>query len=172
MNCRYCGADNRDSAKFCENCGGAIVAPAQVTTPAEETVNAAPETPVENTTPAPQAYEPYTAYQQPAMNEQGYQPYNPNAYRPYDYTTAPADTTPPANGLAIASLVCGILSLICCGAFTAIPAIICRVIAKSQGNKNAASTAGIICGGVSLALWVLGIVLGVVFSMAVPEIYW
>ncbi len=55
MNCRYCGADNRDSAKFCENCGGAIVAPAQVTTPAEETVNAAPENPVENTTPAPQA---------------------------------------------------------------------------------------------------------------------
>ncbi len=163
MICKYCGTENRDSAKFCENCGAAIVVGEAEPTP--ETVNV--ENTVNHTSPAPQNYRPYQA---PADNG-GYQPYDPNAYRPYEYNTMPVETTPPANGLAIASLVCGILSLVCCGAFTAIPAIICGVIAKSQGNKNAASTAGIVCGGISLALWVLGIVLGVVLSMVAPEIY-
>ena len=70
-------------------------------------------------------------------------------------------------GMAIAALVTGILSLTLCGLFTAIPAIICGHIGVKQADNGEASgrsmaMAGMIMGYASLALTVLGIILYVV----------
>ena len=70
-------------------------------------------------------------------------------------------------GMAIAALVTGILSLTLCGLFTAIPAIICGHIGVKQANNGEASgrsmaIAGMIMGYASLAITVLVIILYVV----------
>ncbi len=87
-----------------------------------------------------------------------------------------ADTPfqPPATGgqdqtLAIVSLVCGVLSIICCGAIAGIPAIITGYMAKNNVDSNPGqytgrgmALAGMILGGVSLvftALYLIYIVL-------------
>ena len=71
--------------------------------------------------------------------------------------------------IAIASLVLGIcsLTLICCGGFViGIPAVICGVIAIKQANRGEASgkgmaIAGVITGGISLALFVSYLILAI-----------
>lgn len=65
------------------------------------------------------------------------------------------------NGLAIASLVMGILSPLCCGCFTALPAIICGHIALSQISKSPLQSGK----GLAIAGLVLGY-LGIVLSIA------
>lgn len=72
-------------------------------------------------------------------------------------------------GMAIAALVTGILSLTLCGLFTAIPAIICGHIGVKQADNGEASgrsmaMAGMIMGYASLAITVLGIILWVVIA--------
>lgn len=88
-----------------------------------------------------------------------------------------------SKGLSLASMICGIVSLVfatvgtcCCGfipivgpigqllvvVLTAIAAIIMGFIGKSKGAPGFAIT-GIICGGVSLVLLVIGVVLVIVF---------
>ncbi len=58
-------------------------------------------------------------------------------------------------GTAIASLVTGILSFLCCGPFTGIPAIICGHIAKKRINEQPDRLTG---GGLALAGLILGYV--------------
>ncbi len=78
----------------------------------------------------------------------------------------------PADGLAITSLVLGILSPLCFGPLTGIPAVICGHIAKKKINesgqlstKGGMATAGLVLGYVSIIFWVLYIVF--VVAMAV-----
>lgn len=89
---------------------------------------------------------------------------------PYDGTGQPVPMqTGGSQGLAIASLVLGIcsLTLICCGGFVVgIPAVICGVIAIKQANRGEASgkgmaIAGVITGGISLALFVSYLILAI-----------
>ncbi len=83
---------------------------------------------------------------------------------------------PPTSGLAIASLVCGILSLIMCyvNAVVAIPAIICghmamKRIKESRGQiaGHGMALAGLICGYIGLAFQLLTI--GVIAVAVVSE---
>jgi hypothetical protein len=68
---------------------------------------------------------------------------------------------PKNSGKAIAALVCGILSLICCGIFAAIPAIILGVL----GRREIDASGGIVTGrGMATAGLVLGII-GIVLSV-------
>lgn len=65
-----------------------------------------------------------------------------------------------SEGLAIASLICGILSLVCCccnllGLALGIAAIVCAVLAQRRGSSGMA-IAGLVCG-----------IIGCLFSMAV-----
>jgi hypothetical protein len=90
----------------------------------------------------------------------------------------PADTPPQpfapsaSNGLAIASLILGIVSFLGFGLLTGIPAIITGVIAlKKQQQERGISIAGIILGSISTLLSILFIlflvllfILGAVFS--------
>ncbi len=77
----------------------------------------------------------------------------------------------PTQGLQITALVCGILSCVCCGALTALPAIICGHIARSKMVALTGSTqgtgkalAGLILGYVGIGLTVIGVVLEIVLG--------
>ena len=65
---------------------------------------------------------------------------------------------PGTNGLAIASMICGILSLLCGGVFLGIPAVICGHLAlnrlKNPDNHQVGrgmAIAGLVCGYAGLA---------------------
>ena len=84
----------------------------------------------------------------------GYPPgYPPTGGYPYDYK-------PPGNGLAIASMVLGILSLVLWitvwGYIIMAPlAIIFGAVARKKGNTSGMATAGIVMGIISLSTGVL-----------------
>lgn len=69
---------------------------------------------------------------------------------------APAAKAPnPGIGLAIAGMVLGILSFLCFPAITGVLAIIFGAVAKSKGCTSGMATAGIVCGIIGIALWLL-----------------
>lgn len=70
------------------------------------------------------------------------------------------DTPPRKSGLAVTSLVLGILSVLGCTLFTGIPAIICGIIARTRARKTPESH-----GGDGLALG--GIITGSIGSVLV-----
>ncbi len=83
----------------------------------------------------------------------------PPGYGGYGYQPQPV---PPTSGLAIASLVCGVLGLFACYIFSAIPAVICghmalKKIRLSQGQMGGAGVAlaGVITGYVGIAATVV-----------------
>ena len=101
----------------------------------------------------------------PGYDQQGYPPgsygypgYGPSPYGPYAYGAY----APPRNsGLAIASMVCGIVGLVFCQIFC-VPAVIMGFVARrqirdSQGTQtgDAFAIAGLILGGLSALFLVL-----------------
>ncbi len=81
----------------------------------------------------------------------------------------PFQPPPAASGqdqtLAIVSLVCGVLSILCCGFLTGIPAIITGYMAKNNVDSNpnqyggrGLAIAGIVMGGISILFSILGII--------------
>ncbi|MHA6760624.1 DUF1707 and DUF4190 domain-containing protein [Streptacidiphilus sp. PAMC 29251] len=119
--------------------------------------------------PYPQPYghpQPYI-YAQPAPGPYGY-----GYQRPYDRYGNPFAPPPvyrrPKNGLAVASLVLGLAQLPTFGA-TAIPAVICGHIAKSQIHRqdeegDGMATAGLVLGWLGVAFWILIIFVSVASS--------
>ena len=61
----------------------------------------------------------------------------------------------PGKGLAIASLVCGIVSFFWAGIVLGILALIFGGVAKSKGYKGGMATAGIVLGIIGLALYII-----------------
>ena len=75
------------------------------------------------------------------------------------YTAAPAaNTAMPGKGLAIAGMILGIISLLCFPYITGTLGIIFGGIAKSKGCTSGMATAGIVCGVIGVALWLLMLV--------------
>jgi len=70
------------------------------------------------------------------------------------------------SGLAITSLVCGIISVTCLGIITGIPAIICGHIARSRIKKNPTTFSG---AGMALAGLILGYI-SIVLTIVIPFI--
>ena len=64
----------------------------------------------------------------------------------------PANSTA-GRGQAIASLVTGILGVVCCGP-CAIAALILSIVAKNQGNKSGMATAGLVLGIIGILIWI------------------
>lgn len=60
--------------------------------------------------------------------------------------------------LATASLVTGILGILCCGP-CAIAAIICSIVAKSKGNKSGMATAGLVLGIIGVVIIIINAIL-------------
>lgn len=79
---------------------------------------------------------------------------------------------PPTSGLAITSLVCGIVSLVTCLVFVGIPAVICGHMAMSQIANSPTpvagrgmALAGLVCGYLSVLI-MLSFAAMMIFSVA------
>ncbi|MES2923272.1 MAG: DUF4190 domain-containing protein [Verrucomicrobiota bacterium] len=79
---------------------------------------------------------------------------------------------PATSGLAIASLVCGIVSLVTCLVFIGIPAVICGHLAMNQIANSPTpmvgrgmALAGLVCGYLSVLI-MLSFIVTVIFSFA------
>ena len=77
----------------------------------------------------------------------------------------------PGKGLAIAAMVCGIVSFLCFSIILGPLAIIFGGVAKSKGCRSGMATAGIVCGAIAVALWLILMVAGVSFVNDINPIY-
>ncbi len=73
-----------------------------------------------------------------------------------------------SEGLAIASLICGILSIVCCccnllGLMLGIAAIVCAVLAQRRGSSGMA-VAGLVCGIIGCLLSMAVLIMVIVLS--------
>lgn len=105
-------------------------------------------------------------YQQPNYQQPNYQqqPYN-NGYNQYQQ---PANV--PGKGFAVASMVLGIISFFCTPIITGLLGIIFGGVAKSKGYRGGMATAGIVCGIIGLALWLLMVVfMGEIYTEMLEE---
>ena len=90
----------------------------------------------------------------------GGQNYNAgNAYNTYQ--TSGTNGQPPAHGKAVASLVLGIVGLVCRGVCGLI-GLILAISAKNEGNDEGIRKAGFILGIIGCALWAVGIVVAII----------
>lgn len=138
MYCKYCGTENTTNTKFCVNCGASVV---EETTQkvVEETVYAEPE--------HSQPVNEQPVYQQPTYEQPAYTP----------PTIEPQKEE--GKGLAIAGMVCGIISLFCFAFILGTLGIVFGCVAKSKGYKGGMATAGIVCGAIGIVAWLLMLIL-------------
>ena len=62
-------------------------------------------------------------------------------------------------GLGIASLVCGICSIVlCCCMPVGVAGLILGIVAKKKGDKSALSTIGIVLSILALVIWVINLI--------------
>ncbi|MBU4461252.1 MAG: DUF4190 domain-containing protein [Verrucomicrobia bacterium] len=107
---------------------------------------------------------------QPAPPQPPAPAFLPGTPRPGPNAVPPA--TPPNSGLAIASLVLGILSMVCAGILTAIPAVITGHMARGEIRKSAGridgdgmALTGLILGYITIALTVVALILLFAFGL-------
>lgn len=175
MKCNICGSEVKDGSKFCENCGAKL----EIENKPEEAVNAtAPAT--EENKPEERVYpervegqivseppkmesayaESTSSTSQSAGTEKATYTESASASQNVQGTVTPA----PSKGYAIASLVCGILSLVCCCCSplavvlggVAVGLGIYVVNAGLPGKEMA--IAGIVCGGIGLAIFLFSMI--------------
>ena len=186
--CTECGTENNGGSKFCCNCGSKLeqAAPVAAEAPVVEEVKAeaspyttpytagvAVETtpvaePVFETaapvfeTAAPVAEEIQIDYSQDTGSFSG----NTYTSQPQYYTAEPVAEKKGNKGFAIASLVCGILSIICCcfSCFSLVLAIaaiglgIVTLACKYDGKGMA--VAGIVMGGLGVTMFIAVLAIG------------
>lgn len=167
--CTMCGAENEKGAKFCVSCGNKLEMPAEkavnevaadaLTAEQGMDVNAETQADVTSTTAGEATVEPTTTYSQPATT--------------YYYAEPEPAKTGGYQGFAIASLICGIVALVCCPVaccgccfkvfewLLVIAAIALGIVTlvKAYAGKGMA-IAGIVCGGIAL--------LGLLMALIVP----
>ncbi|MBD5547400.1 MAG: zinc-ribbon domain-containing protein [Lachnospiraceae bacterium] len=183
--CTQCGNENEETSKFCRNCGARLQSPnTQEPDKQEDVVLSSEETmPVyekitdaEEQKPAPVLSQDeitinsYSGSEQ--QNNSNSSSANTNPYydvqSPQYYSSNQNETMQGGGhiGVAIASLVCGILSIICCcfslfsGAL-AVAAVVLGIItlcAKYDGKGMA--IAGIITGGIGFLIVIAMLVIG------------
>lgn len=92
---------------------------------------------------------------------------NHHPFDPTSDTDAPeySATPQPAHGFALAGLLCGIGSLVCCALPAGICGIVFGVTAKKQKNTSRMVTAGIVCGAIGTLLSVIAIVVSLIWLM-------
>ncbi len=82
----------------------------------------------------------------------------------FGYPTQPVPTDEAA-GLAWTSLILGILGILCCGIFAAIPGLICGIVAmkKPPGPSRGIAVAGVVVNILGIVLGILGMIILLVF---------
>lgn len=125
---------------------------------------------------------PYGQQPQPPYGQQPQPPYGQQPQPPFDpnqpYGQQPNSGQQPQNkGLAIASMVLGIVSLVSCCLndffmlARAVVGLILGIIYRSKYGKSGMATAGIVCSAIALGLAVLLIIFGIVLITWLSENY-
>ena len=160
MECKNCGTSNQDNAKFCAGCGADLslqnAGEGLNINAQEQQVYTAPQQDQNYT----QNYNQAPNYQNPQYNQNYNQNYNQGQPQGYGYNTAPIAPPAAGKGMAIAALVLGIVSFFCFPAITGTLGIIFGCVAKGKGCRSGMATAGIICGAIGIALWLIMLILG------------
>ena len=193
MLCPNCGYDNTQTNRFCARCGVDVSAPPAPETPSFSAGASAPPAPAgAQPPPPPAAPSPWGAPPPPppgqwsapapgplapAPEPPGSAPPNPFAPpAPYGYPGGypppypspypPAGPSRPTNGLAVASLILGIVGWVPCGIGSVVGVVLGFVargqIRAAQGRQggDGLALAGIILGFVGIGFIVLLLVLG------------
>ena len=155
MNCEKCGAPLEEGTKFCPSCGAEVVAAAETVT---EPVEAAEQ----------------SAYTEPEQPTYETAPVNQNAANTYG-----EEAPQTGKGFAIASMVCGIASIVfCCfgyfGLILGIAGVVLGIISKKKTTEGSGmALAGIITGAVggvlALGMVIFSAVTSAAFSGMTPE---
>lgn len=192
--CTQCGSENNADSKFCSNCGSKLektAAPADDETVKTEGVFSGQETTTayEKITDAEEeAPAPIPSYREEikinySQNPQNFGTESQNSYgtdkssnvydvssQPQYYTTDGNTSMPPNQGggnigFAIASMICGIFSLVCCcftlfSAVLAIAAIVLGIITLCfRYDGKGMAIAGIATGGVGIVIVIFSMIL-------------
>ncbi|MBR4031870.1 MAG: DUF4190 domain-containing protein [Clostridia bacterium] len=117
-----------------------------------------------NNNPYDQNQQNASSENQQSFNNNPYAQYENNNYMPKESITS---EPPKMNGLAIASMILGIVSLgCCCSSYVCgLLAIVFGIVARSCGNRSGKSMTGIICGAISLGLTTLMFIFYFVMGM-------
>lgn len=160
MFCPTCGTLNEDGVLFCGGCGTKLTAQQQV---------------VQRPAYQQPIYQ-QPVYQQPVYRQPVYQQpiYQQPVYQPQWQPAQPAYQPPlPGKGWGIAGMVLGIAAVVfgvswVLGGICAVLAIVFSAIAQARarraGRNNGMAIAGLICGGIGLAIAVVAA--SVAFEMA------
>lgn len=133
MFCFKCGASMPEDSKVCPQCA----------------------TPVESAPPPPQPAAPPPPSTSAWLNVPSAQPQYPPQTQPYPGQGQPYAQQAPTDGKATASLVFGILSVLCFGILAGIPAIILGHISRGNIKRSMGRLSG---GGMALAGLIMGYV--------------
>ena len=134
-----------------------------------------PPAPGQYPPPAPDPYQPPAAAPQyppaPGYGTPPGQPQYGAQQQPYGYPPAQGVPSPysvpgaslPDNKFGLWAMILGIASIVCCGVFTAVPALILGLQARKKveagtANNGGMATAGIILGAIGIVLSVLSLV--------------
>ena len=197
--CTQCGSENSATAKFCANCGSKleVVAPVEEPVqpqtvdnvyaqglPEEETTSTGESfyekvTEAEEIKPEPIQEEIKINYDNEYTSTYGATPtYNDNSTQYYSSNPTTETVSGGNIGVAIASLVCGILSLVCCclswfSFVLAVAAIVLGIItiAKKYDGKGMA-IAGIVTAAIGFIIFIvfIGIIVAMPFEELLDEI--
>ena len=181
--CTECGTENSGSSKFCSNCGSKLAVAEPVVEAVTDEIKV--ETPVMDALAADAAESVYTAETTPYSSEvpvteapaeeiqinysQDNGSFSGNTYeaQPQYYTAEPVVAEKKGGkGFAIASMICGILSVVCCclGCVSLVLAIaavalgIVTLACKYDGKGMA--IAGIVLGGLGVIFFLITIGIG------------
>lgn len=165
MNCKHCGAVVAEGAKFCENCGNKIEI--EAASVADQIKNEAFKEPErvdaevvsEGTKAAQPETETETTYS--SQSDQSSQHTESAASESFS-----VDEPQGPIGYSIASLVCGILGLLCCccgffGFILSAAGIALGIVSiKKNCEGKGMAIAGIVCGGIGALMTVVGMIIG------------
>ena len=145
--------------------------------PVEEPVYTQRVRPVSNEQPVQPVQPEQPVYAAPVDVNPPAQPVQPTYAQPEQPVYAqPAQPAQPAyvpvapvkeegNGLAIGSLVCSIVSIVCCCGILSIVGIILGAVAKKKGYKGGMATAGIVVGAINTGILVITAIVMAIFHI-------
>ena len=187
MICQKCGLEIPEESRNCPYCGAPVAEPPQNSQLQYQPLQY--EQPQHQQAQYQQPQNQQPQYGQPQNRQAQYQSpqYQPPQYQPPQYQQPPygqqyyaqpvygARPEAPGNGLCIAGMVCGILSLLflCSSFLSLVPAILGIVLsavglskAKKAGVKNGMAIAGLVTSSLALVIDIALIVLLLVFGLS------
>lgn len=151
--CTSCGAEISGLTKFCENCGAPVSEAIDIeqAQPIAEPV----AEPVQEVKPEMTTTEEIKTDNTYSSSEEGQTTYfqDDNQY---------VTDAEPGSGKATASLICGIIGLLCFGPVLGIISICLSISAKNEGNTSGVATAGLVLGIIDIIGAIISLLLVII----------